>query len=244
MSAASNRRRLWHNSLDMLCPRRQIAGRAHAGPLHLLLVLICCVPYALAQGPPPATVKFSLDFPGSDPEHYAITVASDGHSTYESNGKLSVQAEEGDPYRLEFSLSQTAVNHIFDQAKRARYFDGEIDSKKKNIASTGAKVLAYKDATRRTQASYNYSPNPAVQELTRFFQNLSGALEFGRRLQFDYRYQKLALDEELRSMEAFTDLDPEGLRAISPILNQIAHDPTVINVVRARALKLLAIAGP
>jgi hypothetical protein len=221
----------------------QIARRIGRRGLPLWLLLSCSTVSSFAQGLAPASVRFSLDFPGSDPEHYAITVASDGHGTYESDGKLSEQAEQGDPYRLEFSLSQTAVDHIFDQAKRAHYFEGEIDSKKKNIASTGAKVLAYKDASRSTQASFNYSPNPAVQELTRFFQGLSGTLEFGRRLQFDYRYQKLALDEELRRMDAFTDQDLEGLRAIAPVLNQIAHDPTVINVVRARALKLLATAG-
>ena len=41
----------------------------------------------------------------------------------------------------------------------------------------------------------------AVQQLTQLFQSLSTTLEFGRRLEYFHRYQKLALDEELKRME-------------------------------------------
>ena len=116
----------------------------------------------------------------------------------------------------------------------------EIDSKKKNLASTGAKTLIYKDGQRSTKAEYNFSMQAPVQQLTAIFQNLSSTLEFGRRLEYFRRYQKLALDEELKRMEDAERGDGLGeLSMIAPILQRIAGDPTVINPVRVRAQRLL-----
>lgn len=191
-----------------------------------------------------ATVSFTLDFPGADPAHYGISVASDGHASYVSDGKVAKDAESDQPYGLEFTVSQPYVDHIFELARQAHYFEGNIDSKKKNIASTGDKILTYRDAQKNTVANYNYSPVPAVQELTSLFQNLSTTLEFGHRLEYDYHYQKLALDEETKAME---DAAARGglveLAAIAPILRKIADDPSVINHVRARIEQLLEHAG-
>jgi len=190
-----------------------------------------------------AVVTFTLDFPGSEPSHYAISVSSDAHSTYDSDGKLSPDSE-GDPFHLDFSLSSETSRRVFDLAEKAHYFQGEIDSKKKNLASTGAKTLTYKDSSRNTKATYNYSPMVPVQQVTALFQNLSTTLEFGRRLQYFHHYQKLALDEELKRMEGIADQDNlEEMAAVVPILRQIVTDTSVINPVRARAQRLIERAG-
>jgi hypothetical protein len=200
-----------------------------------------------------ATVSFSCDFPGSNPAHYSLTVTSIGQASYTSDGKLNT-AQDSDsdvPSGGEaaagtvFTLSAATTTRIFDLAKAARYFQGTIDSKKKNIASTGDKTLVYHDADRSNMANYNYSLIPAVQELTTLFQNLSSAVEFGRRLDYEYRYQKLALDEETKRMEDTTTLRDVGpdLAAAVPVLQKIADDPSVINPVRARAMRLLQHAG-
>ena len=156
-----------------------------------------CYPARARRTP---VVTFTLDFPGSEPSHYTISVSSDGHSTYDSDGKLSPDSE-GDPFHLDFSMSAETRRRIFDLAERAHYFQGEIDSRKKKLASTGVKKLTYKDSSRNTTATYNYSPVAAVQQITQLFQSLSTTLEFGRRLEYFHRYQKLALDEELERME-------------------------------------------
>jgi hypothetical protein len=208
-----------------------------------LLGLICCLQFS-AHAQNTAVVTFSFDFPGSEPDHYVITVPSDGRASYDSNGKLSADSEAGDPFRLEFTVSEPTRTRVFDLTKRAHYFEGELDSKKKGIASTGTKTLIYKDAHKTSQGSYNYSPIPAVQELTNLFQNLSTTLEFGRRLEYFHHYQKLALDEELKRME---EMSKESMlieiSAIAPILQKIAADTSVINVVRARAQRLLEMAA-
>ena len=243
----------WHNLFSMaaaknvgasatLVPRPTRAGRSRPHRTLCLLLLVTGLHLA-ARAQQPAVVTFTLDFPDSEPSHYVISVASDGHATYDSDGKLSPDSE-GDPFHLDFSMSTETSRRIFDLAERAHYFQGEIDSRKKNLASTGVKTLTYKDSGRSTTATYNYSLVTAVQQVTQLFQSLSTTLEFGRRLEYSHRYQKLALDEELKRMDdAASRSDLEEMAAVVPILQRIVSDTSVINPVRARAQRMIERAG-
>lgn len=213
---------------------------------HKRRVLFCSVllmgyilPCAAQQSQLP-TVTFNCDFPGSDPAHYGISVSSDGKASYVSDGKLTRDSDPAEPLTIDFTMPQPTLNRIFELTKKAHYFEGQIDLKKKNLASTGDKTLTYKDAQKSTSAAYNYSAVPPVQEVTTLFQNLSVTLEFGRRLEYDHRYQKLAIDEELKHMDEVSAQSELGdVSVISAILKQIADDPSVVNAARARALRLL-----
>src|ERR1700722_15243542 len=216
--------------------------RRRCGP-KLLAVLIGCI--ALLDVIPLraadlAKVTFSLDFPGSDPERYSISVQSDGRARYECSAKISPESEDRDNYQTEFTFSDATRARIFDLAAQARYFSGKIDSGNRKLANTGAKKLTYKDGQRESTASYNFSPQPAVQQLTTLFQSVSATLEFGRRLAYSHRYQKLALDDELKRME---DQARRGelveLQAAKPVLQDIYEDSSVMNVVRARAQRIM-----
>jgi hypothetical protein len=188
----------------------------------------------------PATVAFTLDFPASDPAHYSISVRSDGHVTYESKGKISTDSNDREPFQGEFTLTEATRAQIFDLAARAKYFSGKVDSGNKKLAFTGQKKLTYSDGQRNTTATYNFSQQAAVQQLTTLFAALSATLEFGRRLTYDHRYQKLALDEELKNMEReATGGGLAELQAVKPILQAIYDDQSVINVVRARAQRIV-----
>jgi hypothetical protein len=200
--------------------------------------------WAFSQAAAPPAVTFTLDFPGSQPEHYSLRVQSDGAAHYESSGRLSPDSDETDSFDLDFTASPATGQKIFDLAAKAGYFQKGLDSHRKNIAFTGKKTFSYKDGERSGESTFNYSSQPAVQELTNLFQDLSSTLEFGRRLHYDHRYQKLALDEELKRMQEMARTSPlVELTAIAPILQQIVGDPTVINVSRARAQRLLEHAG-
>ncbi len=206
------------------------------GPL--LVALFC----TMAQGQSgTATVSFSLDFPNANPSHYEITISQDGHGLYSSNGQLNQDSAPADPAPLSFTLSERVRAQIFDLTQRAHYFKGKVDSGNKKIANTGVKILTYKSADQTSQATYNYSQVTPVLDLTETFENLSTTLEFGRRLNYFRRYQKLALDDDLKRME---EMQKEGnlgdIQAIAPILNAIADDTSVMNVARSRALHLLA----
>jgi hypothetical protein len=207
----------------------------------LILLLFACNPgWAQSQ----ASVGFTLDFPQSIPDHYRIVVFADGHGMYESTGKLTADSEPPDPFQLEFQVAPVTRTKIFDLTGRAKYFEGKVDSGKKGLASTGDKTLTYQDGSRKSEAHYNFSLNPAVQELTAIFQNTSSTLEFGRRLTYYHQYQKLALDDELKRLDEMNRAgEIAELQAIAPILKEIVADPSVMNVSRNRAQRLLALVG-
>jgi hypothetical protein len=218
------------------CPQK---GARLAGVVLLAASLI--VPWNFAaRAAEPATVTFSLDFPDSDPDHYSISVQSDGNAVYECSGKISNDSDDRETYQVAFKFTEATRTRIFDLAAQAGYFAGKIDSGKKNLAFTGAKKLAYKDAQRDFVADYNFSPQPAVQQLTALFQSVATTVDFGRRLTYYHRYQKLALDDELKHMEEQARRgELAELQAVTPILEEIFDDPSVMNVVRARAQRIM-----
>jgi hypothetical protein len=190
--------------------------------------------------PPQATVRFSLDFPGSQPSHYSLQVQSDGKSIYESKSKISSDSDDTDNYHYEFTVSPATREKIFELAAKAGFFQKDLDAHRKNMAFTGRKTLGYKDDRRNGESTYIYSTDIAVQDLTNLLQGLSATLELGHRLEYSLRYQKLALADELKRTEDSTRMTPPvELQAIAPILQQIVSDASVMNVTRARAQRLL-----
>jgi len=224
--------------------RRRPTRRASVVSSVLTTLLLICAAARGQESKPAATITFSLDFPQSIPDHYVLTVSSDGHAGYDSTGKLTPDSDPTDPFHLDFTISAANREKIFDLAAKAKYFQGKVDSGKKNIASTGAKVLAYKDGQRSTRAEYNYSPVPAVQEITTLFQSISTTLEIGRQLDYYHHYQKLALDEHLKQMEQMvSEKSLAEVQAVAPILQKILADQSVMNMSRARAQRLLLLSG-
>ena len=187
-----------------------------------------------------AAISFSLDFPNSSPEHYSISVESDGHAHYDSSGKMSQDSDVRDTYQTDFTFTDATRARIFELAAQAHHFSGKVDSGNKKLAFTGAKKLVYKDGEKISSAEYNFSQQPAVQQLTTLFQSVAATLEYGRRLTYFHRYQKLALDEELKRMEDQAKRgDLAEVQAVTPVLQQIYDDSSVINVVRARARRII-----
>jgi len=226
-----------------MAPEKSPANGRASIRLVLCVLLVALASSLAAVAEDAAVVTFTLDFPGSEPSHYVISVSSNGQSTYDSDGKLSPDSA-ADPFHLEFTLSPATRATIFDLAKRAHYFQGQVDSNKRKLASTGVKTLTYKDSQQTGSATYNYSPLAPVQQITQLFQSLSTTLEFGRRLEYFHHYQKLALDDELKSMETMANENNlTELQAVVPILQRIMNDTSVINPVRARAQRMIERAG-
>lgn len=208
-----------------------------------MFLLLAAASAFASDAAPAAMVQFKFDFPGSNPAHYEITVQNDGHDYYISNGDLG-NSTSPDSTPFEFSISDKTRQEIFEFAKKANYFAGKVDSGNTKLANTGAKTLVYKDASHNTSATYNYSLDPSVQQITNILQNLSTVLEYGRRLTWFHKYQKLALDDDLRQMQERQQSNTLGdVEAIAPLLKQIADDPSVMRMSRARALRLLATAA-
>ncbi len=205
------------------------------------------------HNPPLPTITYKFNFPGSIPSNYAISIESTGRAAYRSNAPEDESAayatpgqpQKGEPYIERFTISQPTADHIFDLAGKVNYFNGDFDYKKTRVANTGAKTLIYADPTRHFETTYNWSQTPEIMALTKVFQNLSNTLEFQRRLEHDLRYQKLDLDSQLKSLlDSANHGDVAELQLLTPLLQKIMADSSVMHIARNRAKQLLSLANP
>jgi hypothetical protein len=188
---------------------------------------------------PAATVTFKLNFPQSDPQDYSISIDATGAGRYECTGSVAPDSEP-DTYRSEFAVSPKTREKIFAWAQQAGYFGGNLDSGNRKLAFTGTKILAYHDGQHDNTARFDYSNSATVRQLTELFQSMAATLEYGRRLAYYHRYQKLALDDELKRMQAEAkNNELSELQSVAPVLQQIIDDNSVLNITRVRAQELL-----
>lgn len=190
------------------------------------------------------TVTFDLVWEQATPQEFTIRTQADGPSSYLSRNptKPVPEGEEKDPdYSIDFSMSAKDAAKIFKLAQEAKYFNGDFEYRAHRIANTGKKTLTYADESRHFQTVYNHSENKAIQELTSLFQGISSTIEFGRKLQFKHKYDKLGLEAELKAMEDAADNhNLAEIQVVSSILKDIADDSSVMNIARQRARRLLA----
>jgi hypothetical protein len=225
--------------------------------LQLLAVLFSLSTLALfAQQD--ATIRFKQVWKEAQPSEYSIVVHRSGQIEYasieltppqersapvESNAEQSVQAQDAasqDAFKKEFQASADLWEKLTDLAKQANFFDGQFDFTKHAIAQTGQKTLSYADSSRHASTTYNYSEDPSIQELTAIFQGISSTIEGGRKLEFDRRFDKLSLDQDLKALE---DMSNDGrlqqVQAIAPLLQRLATDRTVLHIAQQRAQRIL-----
>jgi hypothetical protein len=191
-------------------------------------------------------VTFTFDWPSIQPHRYVITVDSSGDAAYQS-WMAEPTAEEsiaGDPYMLKFTVSAAARDNIFALARQLNYFNGDFEYHKARVAHTGDKTLAYADPDKQYQTTYNWSENPGIGELTALFQGMSTTVESGRRLEHLRRFDPMGLDGELKNLEHLVlDHRATEIQIISPILQQLAEDRSVMNIARQRARRIVQVAG-
>jgi hypothetical protein len=176
------------------------------------------------------------------PAHYSIAVESSGQAAYRCDDSTRAGATPGDPYLVEFIISEPTRTRIFDLAKALNYFHGDFDYRKTRVANMGTKTLTFTNGDKQSRTSYNYSTNPQIQELTTLFQNIGNTLDHGRQLTFLYRFDKLGLEAETKQMEADAKNNRLAeLQAVQPILEKIANDHSVMNVTRHRIESFLSL---
>src|SRR5689334_19364185 len=142
-------------------------------PSRLLSTLICLVAaiapvqaQQAASADPLPTVTFKLRWDQGHPWiEYTITVAENGATHFSGTGNPA-DSGDGDGFQQDFTMTEANRQKIFNWAKAANYFEGQFESNQKNIAKTGTKTLEYHSASANNSATFNYSPNPNIQQLT------------------------------------------------------------------------------
>ena len=213
--------------------------------LGCLLSLLSAVTLAVGQAgtssktsEPTVTFQFTWD-QGHPWVDYTIVVSQSGATHFSGIGNAAENGD-GDGFQQDFTMSEANRQKIFERAKAANYFQGQFEAKQKNIAKTGSKKLEYRAGSLVNAASYNYSPNADIQELTKLFQAIAITLDYGRKLAYQYKFDKLGMDTRLNEL---TDMQASGyaeeLQAIEPILRKIADDPNLMHIARLQARQLL-----
>lgn len=212
----------------------------------LASLLLLAASSLLAQQSPatpnaaPASVRFSFDWAQGFPwQKYSIDVQANGKSHFDGNPHPD-QNSEAEAVQKDFIMSPANQQKIFELAQKLNYFRGDLDSHLKHVAQTGKKTLQYQSLQVQGSATYNYSQNPDVEELTRLFTAIAMTVDYGEKLAFQYRFDKLGMDQrmkELQDLEASHGV--EELAIITPILRKIYHDPNIMNMDREIARHLL-----
>jgi hypothetical protein len=185
-----------------------------------------------------AQVTFAFEHSGLPVPMFTLALGEDGAGTY--------KAEEGtEDFDRSFTVTAATAAKIFTLVRHVSLKPEVCASKAKNIADTGTKTLSYVAGATSANCTYNYSENKDVQQLTALFQGIAETMDEGRTLERLHRYDRLGLDAE---MSSFADEVSAGraleLGTIAPCLRAIADDPQVIQRVRTRAAKFLALNPP
>ena len=185
-------------------------------------------------------MKFSFDWIQGVPwQKYSIEVQADRKAHFEGTPAPD-GTRDTDVYRQDFTMSAANQQKIFELSKTLNYFRGDLDSHLKHIAQTGKKTLEYSSPEAKGSATFNWSQNADVQELTRIFMGIAMTIDYGRKLTFQYRFDKLGISKRLEELTQLqVEHQAEEIQIIAPILHKIADDPDMMNISRQSAAKLL-----
>jgi hypothetical protein len=212
----------------------------------LVLFFACAL---LAQAPtamsaPASSVRrviFERRWPEADPQWFELILQPDGNALYHSRARqdASAAAPAAEIFEFNFTLSPKSRQIVFSLAPGLSAYRDSLD--KAREASTGSKSLRYDDGAGNTTAiSYNQTASPELKAVTELLVGISETIEFSQTLSFQLRFDKLGLDTTLRGAEALLPFGrfPEP-QILEPILTRIADDPSILNLARQRARRLL-----
>jgi hypothetical protein len=212
--------------------RRVVAG---------IWLLAAGVAWGQAPGDGRGQVKFQFERAGLDVPRYSIAVSEDGVGLYHAEPAAPAGGGAAGPaIDRVIPVSQATAGTIFALAREAKMFQMTCQSNAKNIADTGKKVLSYAGRDGKGECEFHYSEVKPVVELTGIFQGMETTLEFGQRMDFKRRFDRLGLDAEMIQLEKMLAAhEAMEVGVIAPTLRAIAGDTELLQRVRLRAVKML-----
>jgi hypothetical protein len=192
----------------------------------MILALVMVLPLAGAT----PKITYTRQFPGSEPPYFSISV--------DRAGAMQYRESPSDDHPLSAQLPQTETDAIFALAERLQYFKTALESGLK-VANTGKKTLRYEDGGVASEATFNYSLDPAAQELVSRFENIGSTerayLDLDRTVHFDH----LGVNDSLAVIEQlWLDKQLAAPMQFVPLLDRIASHESYMHLVRDRASRL------
>jgi hypothetical protein len=181
-----------------------------------------------------STLTYTKVLKDSVPEYLAITVHSDGMSTYE--GRKLDEASSPRPLKLSPSTTQK----LFTLASELGNFRSIDLESHKPVANLGLKSFTYEGDGKKNRCEFNYTLNRRAQELTDLFEKIATVERHLVSLEYAMKYDHLSLPKELLQIQI--DLDNRALAApelLVDTLEQIAHTSRYLHLAQVRAQNIL-----
>ena len=193
-------------------------------------------------------VTFAFERKGLPVPKFRLTIQDDGSTVYEGeevpqvSGQGSSVSLSSHAFRSTVGISPATATRIFALGQKLNRFNITCASKAKNIADTGTKTLSYVAADGTGSCTYNYTENKDVQALTEIIQGIAETMDQGRGLDHLHRFDRLGLDAAITFLaQEVSEGHALELGTIAASLRSIATDAEVMERVRMRASKLLAL---
>ena len=213
-----------------------------------LLFLVATLPalglQATAQSDPGPLIVFDYSNPGLSPSHWALTIHPDGsgHFTSETNNQAPAPGTEMTLPSVDrdIKVSPKFAVSVFDTAQRHSWFNQDCDGHMK-VAFQGSKKISFSGPEGSGSCTFNYSKDKQIQALSDSMQAVAMTILEGVKLEMLLQHDPLGLDKEIGNLaNAANDGRAQQICAISEILQRLAQDDRVMDMVRKQARMLLA----
>lgn len=203
------------------------------------------------HGPAFSGPEFVFDYsnPGLSPSHWSLALHLDGsgHFTSETgnSGTSKQDAAAGDEFTVpsvnrDIQVSPKFAAGVFDTAQRHAWFNQQCESHMK-VAFQGSKKLSFSGPEGDGSCTYNYSKDKDIEALGDSMQAVAMTILEGVKLEMLLQHDPLGLDKEISSLaNAAHDGRAQQICTISGILERLAEDDHVMDMVRKQARLLLA----
>jgi len=214
----------------------------------LVLLVRCPAQNAPAAAPDSsATPVITVDFSdsGLSPSHWTLTLHPDGSAHFRSETGPASASDTASQMRIpdvdrDVHLSPQFAANAFHVAQDNVWFNLPCESHLK-VAFQGWKTLTYSGPDGSGSCRFNYSKDKQIQDLGDSFQAVAETILEGVRLEMLLQHDPLGLDKEIESLvQAAQDGRAQQICAIRGILERLAQDDNVMEMVRKRARSLLA----
>jgi hypothetical protein len=202
---------------------------------------------ASATTPRSDTPVVIVDFsnPGLSPSHWTLSLHPDGSGHFHSEMGSVVAADTDGEMQVpninrDIQLSQRFAETVFETAQHHSWFNEKCESHLK-VAFQGVKTLSYSGPEGKGSCAFNFSRDKDIQGLGDSFVAVAQTILEGVRLEMLLQHDPLGLDKEIKTLsDAAEDGRAQQICVIRGILERLAGDDNVMEMVRKRARTLLA----
>ncbi|MBV9396992.1 MAG: hypothetical protein JO062_03375 [Bryobacterales bacterium] len=198
--------------------------------LALFSLLLGLAPLLQAQSNP--RVLYTKSFPGSVPAYVAITIDSNGVTTYNES------KDEDNAEKLQLERDVTAS--IFDLATRLDYFKHALESGLK-VANLGAKTYRWEAGADTHEVTFNFSQDENAKLLQDWFERITDSERAYLELDRAAKHDRLGVHQAmLQIVNLWDNKRLVGTQQMLPLLDRVAKNEAFINMARERAAAVAA----